>query len=168
MPAILQFYRVTDPYGWLSNLYRRAFIFEGRTFRSREDAYQFAKPDDQAVAEWLITSPAPRFTAMAGRALPPYEYKPKFHEKKVELMTRINRAFFRQNPDLAEKLLATDTAEIQEASKGDAFWGMGNGKGQNMQGRILMQVRAELRGSPEATPTPRERKRPHEKQQTDG
>jgi ribA/ribD-fused uncharacterized protein len=55
-------------------------------------------------------------------------------------------AKFEQHPDLAALLVATGDARIVEHTDADSFWGDGgDGSGQNMLGRILMDVRARLR-----------------------
>ena len=54
-------------------------------------------------------------------------------------------AKFTQHEDLKAILLSTGNALLIEASKTDAFWGIGEkGNGKNMLGRLLMQVRDEL------------------------
>jgi len=48
--------------------------------------------------------------------------------------------------DLREKLLETDNRQLVEGNwHGDTFWGACGGKGQNHLGKILMEVREELR-----------------------
>jgi ribA/ribD-fused uncharacterized protein len=57
-------------------------------------------------------------------------------------------AKFSQHPDLREILLATGDALIVEHTENDSYWGDGgDGSGVNMLGRILVEVRAALRGS---------------------
>ena len=46
-----------------------------------------------------------------------------------------------------DTLLATGDKELVENAPGDYYWGCGaDGSGRNMLGRILMELRAELRG----------------------
>jgi hypothetical protein len=53
---------------------------------------------------------------------------------------------FNRNPDLRAKLLATADAYLEEGNTwGDQIWGVYNGQGTNWLGKILMQVRTELR-----------------------
>lgn len=51
---------------------------------------------------------------------------------------------FFQSAILAEELIATRSAILIEDSKKDFFWGISDGTGQNMLGKILMKVREEL------------------------
>jgi len=60
-------------------------------------------------------------------------------------MRKAVRAKFEQHADLAALLRATDDAPIVEHTTNDTFCGDGgDGSGENMLGRILMEVRAEL------------------------
>jgi ribA/ribD-fused uncharacterized protein len=56
------------------------------------------------------------------------------------------RTKFRAHPDWRAELLATGDEELIENAPGDYYWGCGaDGSGKNMLGRILMELRAELR-----------------------
>lgn len=75
---------------------------------------------------------------------------------KVEVMRDILRAKVEQHEYVHRKLLETGDRELIEDSWRDDFWGWGpNRDGQNMLGKLWMEVRAELRA---ATETPAERK----------
>ena len=55
-------------------------------------------------------------------------------------------AKFSQHPELAEKLLATGNAHLEEGNSwGDKVWGTVGGVGANNLGKILMRVRETLR-----------------------
>jgi len=70
-----------------------------------------------------------------------------WEQVKYDVMLDVVRAKFNQHPDLAQKLLATGDEELVEGNDwGDTYWGVCNGRGKNMLGKILMRVRAELRG----------------------
>lgn len=61
-------------------------------------------------------------------------------------MRKALRAKFEEHPALAELLVSTGTAELVEHTENDAYWGDGgDGKGRNMLGRILMELRETLR-----------------------
>jgi ribA/ribD-fused uncharacterized protein len=56
------------------------------------------------------------------------------------------RAKFTQHPELLALLLATGDAHLVEHTANDSYWGDGgDGSGNNMLGRILMQLRDGLR-----------------------
>jgi len=53
---------------------------------------------------------------------------------------------FLQNPELRDKLLATNDAYLVEGNNWkDTYWGICNGVGENWLGRILMIVRHALK-----------------------
>lgn len=84
MSRDIHFYRATGPYGFLSNLYPCPVAFEGRCFRSAEDAYQYGKPRDPAIAAWLLTAPTPSLCAQAAHALFRWQVRADWNEIKVE------------------------------------------------------------------------------------
>ena len=56
------------------------------------------------------------------------------------------REKFRQNTVIMEDLLENGDSIIIEHTKNDSYWADGgDGTGKNMLGKILMEVRAELR-----------------------
>ena len=61
-------------------------------------------------------------------------------------MRRAVRAKFEQHPDIRAVLLGTGDEELIEDAPNDYYWGCGEeGTGKNMLGKILMEVRGELR-----------------------
>ena len=61
-------------------------------------------------------------------------------------MLRFLRDKFKPGSELAGKLLNTGDAELVEGNHwGDRYWGVCDGEGQNKLGKLLMQVRGELR-----------------------
>ncbi len=156
----IYFYRSIGDYGFLSNLYKVPIEFEGRTFRSAEDACQYGKPKDLAVAEWLVSAPSPHLTAIAAHALLPWDIRPDWTEIKDSRMFRILCFKFSQYPTLLKDLLATGDRILIENSQTDGYWGIGkNQKGKNMLGLMLMDIRKRLRDLDNAlvpTPAPKE------------
>jgi ribA/ribD-fused uncharacterized protein len=71
-----------------------------------------------------------------------------WNEVKVKYMRMIIRAKALQHEYVLRKLLATGDRELVENSWRDDFWGWGpNRDGQNMLGKLWMEVRAELRAA---------------------
>ena len=71
-----------------------------------------------------------------------------WEQVKVSIMEKIVRAKFVQNPYLMKKLLDTGELLLIEGNTWkDTFWGVdiNNGEGKNHLGKILMNVREELR-----------------------
>jgi hypothetical protein len=141
----IRFYRATGEYGFLSNLYKRRIVFEGKEFTCSETAYQFGKPKDRAVAEWLISAPKPHLCAVAAHALLAFDIRPDWNDMKMDRMKAVLEAKFTQHEDLKNALLNTGDAILIEDSKTDSFWGTGaKGVGQNKLGQLLMDLRHEL------------------------
>lgn len=158
LTAEIHFYRANEkPYGVFSNLYKRTMIFEGREYPTSEHAYQAGKPRKEAVREWILSAPSPSLVAMAAHGLYTWDIVPNWSQIKFDRMKEVLRAKFTQHTDLKEILLATGTARLVESAKTDNIvnrtWGEVNGKGKNMLGILLMEIREELiKGDGDATP----------------
>jgi ribA/ribD-fused uncharacterized protein len=149
-PKEIRFYRANErPYGAFSNLYRRSISFEDRKYPTAEHAYQAGKPSKDAVREWILSAPSPALVAMAAHGLYSWDIVPNWSKIKFERMRQVLRAKFTQHLDLRELLLSTGTLRLIEAGKTNnavnRVWGEVNGKGLNMLGVMLMEIRSELR-----------------------
>ena len=72
--------------------------------------------------------------------------RPDWDAVKVDVMHDILRAKVEQHEYVRRKLLESGDRELVENSWRDSFWGWGpNRDGQNMLGKLWMQIRAELR-----------------------
>lgn len=143
---IIKFYRSTGEYGFLSNLYPCNVIYGGIMHASSEHAYQFGKAKDGTVKGYIMNAPTPHLACIVGHGLFPWMVEDGWKEKKVPRMKAVLIAKFTQNKELKEKLLATGDAALIEDSNSDYFWGVGaKGTGKNMLGKLLMQVREEIR-----------------------
>ena len=72
--------------------------------------------------------------------------RPDWFDVRVKIMKAFIWEKVLIDPYIEENLLATGDALIVEDSPRDAFWGRGpDGNGQNMLGKIWMEVRTELR-----------------------
>jgi ribA/ribD-fused uncharacterized protein len=146
----VHFNRASDKlYGPLSNLFRRSVNFEGTIYPTAEHAYQAGKARTAAVRAWLMAAPTPSLLAMAAHGLYYWDVAPDWSRNKFERMRRVLRAKFTQHPDFAELLLSTGHARLVETPTTNSLvnrtWGEVNGVGQNMLGRLLMEIRDELR-----------------------
>ena len=138
----IRFYRSSGNFGFLSNLYPCKVKFEGSVFRNSEEAYQFGKPKDKAIAEWIVNAPKPHLCAIAAHSLLAFDIKPNWSKIKVERMRQVLKAKFSQNLELMKQLLETKGFSLVEDSKTDSFWGVGKkGNGKNMLGQLLMELR---------------------------
>lgn len=128
-------------YDFLSNFFAYPFIYNGRRYFNAEAAYQAQKlPTDKGREQFMaISAPAAK---KLGKTV---ELREDWEAIKVEVMRAVVSAKFEQNPDLAKLLIATGDKHLEEGNHwGDRFWGTVNGAGQNMLGKILMEVRSKL------------------------
>jgi ribA/ribD-fused uncharacterized protein len=157
MASEIRFYRANErPFGVLSNLYRRAIVLDGEVFATAEHAYQAGKARKPEVRAWILAAPSPALVAMAAHGLYTWDIIPDWSRIKFDRMRRVLRAKFAQHEDLAAIMLSTGDARLVEAATVDSpvnrLWGEVNGKGRNMLGQLLAEVRAELRaGHPDGT-----------------
>lgn len=134
-------------YCWLSNSHPCLIVHNDIPFDSVEHAYQHAKFEDGYVrlairlarTAWVAKAEARRAEKAGLR-------RPDWEEVKLAVMLDLLRIKFTAHTDLQTRLLATGERELIEGNSwGDTFWGVCQGKGSNHLGRLLMQVREELR-----------------------
>lgn len=129
-------------YFFLSNFYPVEIEYEGLTYQSSEHAYQAAKSLDPEVRK-LFTDPK----MLAGQAKKlgrKIEARPDWNIVRADVMQDIISIKF-DNDELREKLLATAFRELIEGNWwGDRYWGVCDGEGLNMLGRLLMKERDRL------------------------
>lgn len=145
--AEIHFYRANEkPYGAFSNLYKRAIEFEGILYPTSEHAYQAGKASKPAVRDWILSAPTPALAAMAAHGLYVWDVVPNWAQIKFDRMRGVLRAKFDQHADLRELLLSTGNARLVEAgtvnNAVNRLWGEVDGKGENMLGVMLMELRS--------------------------
>ena len=131
-------------YAFLSNFWEVPVTYKGLTYGSNEAAFQAQKCMTE-VEKTEFTQLRPSASKKLGRRV---RLRSDWEEVKVGIMEEIVRAKFTQNADLRQMLLATGDAVLEEGNTwNDTFWGvhLKNGQGQNHLGKILMEVRDELR-----------------------
>ena len=129
-------------YRALSNFYPCSLEWEGLVYPTTEHAYQASKTTEvrlrRAVRDLATPGDAKRF----GGAL---SLRPGWDEMKLGIMLELLRRKFAQ-PTFRELLLGTGDAQLVEGNThGDRFWGQVDNVGENHLGRLLMQVRNEIR-----------------------
>jgi|SRR5581483_506528 len=144
-------------YRWLSNFWAcEVKAKDGTLFHSVEQAYQWAKffpgvirqGDDRSAREAILLCETPAAAKRTARGLQS-TVRTDWDDIKLEVMLRLLRQKFAIS-SLKEKLLATGEEELVEANTwGDVFWGVCNGVGENYLGKLLMQVRNELKQAEE-------------------
>lgn len=129
-----------DEYSFLSNFYPSIVEFEGHVYPTVENAYQAAKCENiNDRKQFLNIKPghAKRLGAKIKRK--------NWFDINIEIMKQLLTKKF-SDQKLREKLLATGNNELIEGNNwNDIFWGVCNGIGENHLGKLLMQVREELK-----------------------
>jgi N-glycosidase YbiA len=144
----IYFYKADQPYGCFSNFSWHSISLANTHWPTVEHYYQSRKFVDTEFAYLipLIQSAAtPEAAAAIGRQ-PEHIPHPQWCEQKCGVMYTAVQQKFLTHPELQVILLKTGTQEIVEDSPVDYFWGGGADlSGANHLGRILMEIRAELR-----------------------
>jgi ribA/ribD-fused uncharacterized protein len=136
-------------YRWLSNYFLCRVEWEGRFYSSAEAAYHSGKYP--AADRDVFTRLDPDAARKVSRAKP-YDTA-AWEARRVPTMREVLWAKFSQNPELAKKLLATGERYLEETNWwGDKFWGVYQGEGQNLLGKIIMDARARLASESAAAP----------------
>lgn len=138
----IYFWTRHDKHGFCSNFYRSPIKVDGKMYPTVEHLYQASKTLDPYEHEKVRNLPTPRETKVAGYHI---TLRRDWDNIKVDIMLKGLRAKFTQHPDLREKLLSTGDAILHENAPRDMYWGYAMGKGLDMLGKLLMQVREELR-----------------------
>lgn len=134
----------------LSNFSAFSLSWSGRRFHTSEHVYhfvKFAEPFvDCSAIQRLIYQATSAHEAFKIAEAYREQRRPGWDEIKVGVMREILRAKADQHEYVRRKLLATGERELVENSWRDSFWGWGaNRDGQNMLGKLWMEIREELR-----------------------
>ncbi len=152
------FWKDNEENGWFSNWYRRKFIIDDFEYIFVEQ-YMMARKaklfHDAKRYTAILRSSSQRECKELGRLVTPFDSE-AWSAVRYEVVKTANKAKFEQNPDLKIRLLETGDAILAEASPRDYIWGIGldastaaginpaEWPGQNLLGRILMELRDEF------------------------
>lgn len=143
----------------LSNFSAFTLIWEGLRFDTLEAAYHWEKfraysfvPARIEVQEAIRLAPSAHEAFKIAQE-EKFRRVPDWEDIKVYTMACLLRAKVDQHEYVRRKLLATGDRELVENSWRDDFWGWGpNGDGQNMLGKLWMDVRSELQAEAALSP----------------
>ena len=145
MSEIIHFYSVSDEFGEFSNFSPHPIVLDGKRWPTSEHYFQAQKFEDEAKREEIRRANRPMLAAKLGRDRKA-KLRRDWESVKVGVMRDAVRAKFTQHQNLRALLLSTGDAKLVEHTENDSYWGDGgDGSGKNMLGRVLMQVRDELR-----------------------
>ncbi len=145
----IEFYAKFESFGELSNFSDHGIEMDGKWYPTVEHYFQAVKFPGDAHAEKIRTAENPMVAKSLGRTRK-VQIREDWEEIKVDVMREAVRIKFTTHDELRELLISTGNEELIEAAPSDYFWGSGKtGTGQNWLGRILMEVREELRSQTE-------------------
>lgn len=150
MSEKILFYRANEvPYGPFSNFdIQHPITLQGKLWRSTEHYFQAQKFVGTPHEEAVRMADKPREAAAMGRDRN-RPLRADWETVKDGIMREAVRAKFTQHGDCLSLLLNTGDAELVEHTTNDYYWADGgDGTGKNMLGKILMEVREELRAIP--------------------
>lgn len=139
------FYSQNKDYGEFSNFSQHGFQIDGQYWKTVEHYFQAMKFVDTEYADKVREARNPRDAKKLGRRRD-WPLRKDWEAVKDDVMRVAVLEKFRTHDDLRELLLATGDADIVENAPSDYYWGCGaDGSGKNMLGKILMEVRDQLR-----------------------
>lgn len=153
--SIIRFYGPRDSYGCFSNFSKHPIVVNGITFLTSEHYFQSRKFEGTPYEWQIIRAFSPSEAAKMGRSRQ-YPLRQDWDQIKLNVMRYALYYKFTQHLDIQKILLDTQDAYIVEHTSRDSYWGDGSsekmegviGPGENMLGRLLMELRNYLRSCP--------------------
>ncbi len=144
------FYDEQETYFEFSNFHTTAIKVDEVYWPTSEHYYQAQKFVQASSQEKIREAKSPKDAFYLGRNLAD-ERVENWEDIRVEIMERAIYEKFSQHEYLKKLLLETGEAIIKEKSPADSFWGIGeDGDGENVLGKLLMNLRAKFRRVEEA------------------
>ena len=153
------FHNPEEENGYLSNWYLSEFIIDDITFSSMEQYMMYEKAilfHDQETAEKILQTDNVAEIKALGRTVQNFD-DTVWGQSREEIVYKGVFEKFRQNPELRKRLERTGEEVIAECAVKDKIWGIGlsmkdedrfcveRWKGQNLLGKILMDVRKDIK-----------------------
>ena len=142
MSNIIEFYSRKKEYGYFSNFWKAPVIIDGKIYPTIVHYYQAAKffTTDPAYASGIQNESITAAIKMGKSKHHPL--RPDWEQIKDDIMRKALRAKFEQHSNLRLKLMKTINMKLVARTKYNSYWGDGgNGKGKNMLGVLLMELR---------------------------
>ena len=142
-----------------SNMFEAPVQIEGITFPTVEHYFQWAKAKqfgDLGTQSKILKTASPKSAKALGKKVVPFDAA-QWEERKDQVMRTAVKAKLMQHPEILKKLRDTGDRIIGEADARGKYWGIGTSadtsfaknperwKGKNMMGKILMELRTELK-----------------------
>jgi N-glycosidase YbiA len=141
----IYFYSTRDAYGCFSNFSAHPIELKGKRWPTSEHYFQAQKFAGTEHEEQVRLTKTPKQAAEMGRDRS-RPLREDWEQVKDDVMREVVRQKFLTHQDIQKVLLGTGEEELIEATTYDYYWGCGTKKtGKNMLGKILMEIRAEIR-----------------------
>jgi ribA/ribD-fused uncharacterized protein len=129
-------------YRFLSNFELGDVIYEGIKYPSSENAYQAAKSLDLEIRNQFVNI-SPNESKKLGQKI---DVREDWEEVKYGIMYQIVLDKFSRNYELGDLLIETGDKYLEETNHWkDKGWGVCDGVGKNWLGKILMDVRTQIK-----------------------
>jgi N-glycosidase YbiA len=143
MDDLICFYE--HEYYVFSNFSAFAIEWKGHLCLTSEHAYHTEKFEDKKIQEEIRATRSAHDSQKLAQSYKE-KYRTDWNKVKVGIMKEILHAKVAQHPYVRKKLLQSGERILVEDSWRDDFWGWGpNKNGQNMLGKLWMEVRNEIR-----------------------
>lgn len=129
-----------DKYYWLSNFYKSIVCLDGVGYHTVEHAFQAAKTDDPELRQQIRSAATPGKAKKLGRSIPKHKFRSDWEEVKVLVMYYLLRQKF-SGVELCRLQALKDYHLVEGNTWGDKFWGVCDGEGHNVLGKLLMLIR---------------------------
>lgn len=142
-----------------SNMAEATIQVDGMSFPTVEHYFQWSKAKmfgDAEIQNKILKTTSPKSVKSYGKKVKGFDEE-AWNEKKDSVMRTAVKAKLMQHPDILKKLRDTGTRPIAEADPRGKYWGIGTSSetskakdpsrwpGQNKMGKILMELRDELK-----------------------
>jgi len=147
------FKKVKEEYGWMGNMAPYPIKYDGKVWLTSEALFQGMRYDDEDIKEIIRKEKSPMGAKLKAKKFKDRMVVVPMSDLDVENMRKCVRMKFDQHPELKKELMKTKGVFIYEDignrnGERNEFWGVkkiseNEGNGQNMMGRILMELRDE-------------------------
>lgn len=136
--------KFSGEHAFLSNFYGSPLYLDRKLYPTVEHAYQASKTLDEDGRNAIRLAVSPSYAKRLGNTIP---LRSDWEDVKLNCMLSLLRKKFRIFALQRELLKTGDRLLVEGNQWGDRFWGVCNGKGKNHLGKLLMQVRDEIRSA---------------------
>jgi len=138
---IIDSFTIASGYAFLSNFYPSTIWVDGKSYATVEHAYQCHKTLDESTHEVIRNAKDPAVAKKLGRGV---VIRSDWNDVKIPLMRSFVKAKF-ESPFLSHLLIGTDDSILVNGNSwNDRVWGVCRGSGDNLLGKILMEIREDL------------------------